>query len=219
MSGTCIIVTGGDEPRPGTAARLPVDARVIAADSGLDHTEALGLSVDLVLGDLDSVSKEALDEARRRGIPIEEHPPAKDQTDMELALAAAQAGGADHIVVVSGGGGRLDHLVGGLLALAGPAASATRVEAVIGSAWVAALHGPGRLELQGRPGELVTLLAVGGAATGVRTDGLRYPLHGETLEAGSGRGISNELLATSASVSLDAGCLLVILPEALEVAL
>ena len=62
---------------------------MIAADAGLDHAEALGLPVDLVVGDLDSVSKEALERARRAGIAIEEHPAAKDQTDLELALDAA----------------------------------------------------------------------------------------------------------------------------------
>jgi thiamine pyrophosphokinase len=124
-------------------------------------------------------------------------------------------------VVVSGGGGRLDHLLGGLLALAVPVHTAAGtpvvVEAVVGAAWVAALHGPGRRALHGRPGELLTLLAVGGPANGVRTEGLRYPLHGERLLAGSGRGISNELLGADAAVSVASGSLLVVQPEALEV--
>jgi thiamine pyrophosphokinase len=221
MSGTCIIVTGGDPPHPGTIDRLPLGARVVAADSGLDHADALGLAVDLVLGDLDSVTKEALHAARRRGIPVEEHPVAKDQTDLELAIEAAAAGGADHIVVVSGGGGRLDHLLGGVLALAAPVRSAAgtpvTLEGIVGAAWVAALHGPGRRALHGRPGELLTLLAVGGPADGVRTEGLRYPLRGERLLAGSGRGISNELLGADAAVSVASGSLLVVQPEALEV--
>ena len=91
------------------------------------------------------------------------------------------------------------------------------VEAVVGSAWVAALHGPGHQALRGRPGELLTLLAVGGPADSVRTEGLRYPLRGERLLPGSGRGISNELLGTDAAVSVGSGSLLVVQPEALEV--
>jgi thiamine pyrophosphokinase len=82
---------------------------------------------------------------------------------------------------------------------------------------VAALHGPGRQALRGRPGELLTLLAVGGPADGVRTEGLRYPLHGERLMPGSGRGISNELLGADAAISVASGSLLVVQPEALEV--
>ena len=65
-------------PTPRCRGVAAARAWVIAADSGLDHANALGLAVDLVLGDLDSVSKEALEPARRAGIPVEEHPAAKD---------------------------------------------------------------------------------------------------------------------------------------------
>jgi thiamine pyrophosphokinase len=217
MSGTCVIVTGGEPPHPHVRSRLPAGATVVAADSGLDHAEDLGLAVDLVVGDLDSVSKEALDRARTAGIPIEEHPAAKDQTDLELAIDLATATGASRLVVVSGGGGRLDHLLAGLLALAVPAAQGCEVEAYVGAAHVVALHGPGRAVVHGRPGELLTLLPVGGRAIGVVTEGLRFPLDHEPLTPGSGRGVSNELLTSEAAVSLDEGDLLVLRPEALEV--
>ena len=69
------------------------------------------------------------------------------------------------------------------------------------------------LELDGEPGDLCTLLPVGGPALGVRTEGLRFPLHGETLEPGSTRGVSNELLASVARVSLVDGVLLAIVPD------
>jgi thiamine pyrophosphokinase len=59
----------------------------------------------------------------------------------------------------------------------------------------------------------VTLLAVGGAVTGVRTTGLRYPLHGETLTPGSSRGVSNELVEPVATVTVATGVLLVAVPS------
>src|SRR5882757_8624716 len=66
---TAIVVTGGDPPHPTVRDRLPTGATVIAADSGLDHAIALGLRVDRVVGDLDSVSPEALAAAARAGRP------------------------------------------------------------------------------------------------------------------------------------------------------
>ena len=39
---------------------LPANALVSAADSGLDHARALGITVDVVVGDLDSVSPDVL---------------------------------------------------------------------------------------------------------------------------------------------------------------
>jgi len=49
----------------------------------------------------------------------------------------------------------------------------------------------------------------------VRTMGLAYPLHGECLPAGTGRGVSNVLAAGSAQVALERGTLLVVQPDVL----
>ena len=57
----------------------------------------------------------------------------------------------------------------------------------------------GERELEGEPGELLTLLAVNGPAEGVTTEGLAYPLRGETLEPGSSRGVSNVFAAEARS--------------------
>lgn len=65
-------------------------------------------------------------------------------------------------------------------------------------------------ELAGAVGEVVTLLAIGGDAGGVRTRGLRYALGGETLVLGSSRGVSNEIASRPASVTLASGTLLVV---------
>src|SRR5436190_1344343 len=52
-----------------------------------------------------------------------------------------------------------------------------------------------RAELRGTPGSFLSLLPIGGPARGIRTEGLRYPLHDEELVPGTTRGVSNELLA------------------------
>jgi len=67
--------------------------------------------------------------------------------------------------------------------------------------------------LAGVPGELLTLLPLGGPATGVRTEGLEYPLAGETLEPGTTRGVSNVFTSTGARVTLTDGVLLAVRPE------
>ena len=68
----------------------------------------------------------------------------------------------------------------------------------------------GELSLAGTPGDLLSLLPIGGDAGGVTTGGLLYPLHEETLYLGQPRGVSNVFTATAALVSLRAGLLLVI---------
>ena len=118
--GSTVIVFAGDFRRiPAQSQRLPSGALVIAADSGLDHADAHGVDVDLVLGDLDSVTRigDRGGDCRRR-VDRERPPAAKDDTDLELALDAARGRAAPTTSSSSGGGGRLDHLVTGLLLLA-----------------------------------------------------------------------------------------------------
>jgi thiamine pyrophosphokinase len=209
--GTVLVFAGGDRP-PSTAldGLLPADV-VIAADSGLGHALALGCHVDLVVGDLDSAAPSDLERAAAAGSVIERHPVAKDATDLELALEAARAHGADHVVVIGGHGGRLDHFLANALVLTSPALAGMRVEARVGDADLVVVRD--HAELQGRIGDLCSLLPVGGPARGVLTEGLRFPLHSEDLHPGSTRGVSNELVTTRAHVSLTHGVLLAVLPH------
>jgi thiamine pyrophosphokinase len=207
-----IVLSGGDPVDAAIAPALPTGAYVVAADSGLEQGGRLGLRVDLVVGDLDSVRPETLAAAVAEGCRVDRHPVAKDHTDLELALLAARSWGADHIVVVGGHGGRLDHLMANALILAGPALADSVVEAWMGPARLHVARPNRPVILEGSSGELVTLLAVGGPARQVRTDGLRYPLADEELHPGSTRGVSNEMLGTVAEVALGEGALLVIRP-------
>lgn len=205
-----VVVTGGDALPDETAALLPAGAFVIAADSGIDHAARLGWRVDLAIGDFDSVTPAGLDAAAAAGARVERHPTAKDATDLELALDAARARRPDEIVVVGGHGGRLDHLLAGLLVLAHDAYADITMRAVTGAARVYVVRS--RVELAAAPGSVVTLLAVGGPAHGVTTQGLRYPLVGETLIPGSTRGVSNLFVAPTATVSVGSGVVLAIVP-------
>ena len=112
--------------------------------------------------------------------------------------------------MVGGGGGRLDHLLGELSLLASDAYAAIEVDAVLGRATINVVRR--KRSLAGRPGELVSLLPLHGPAVGVRTEGLVYPLHGETLAPGSSRGISNVFAEPEARVSLEGGVLLAVRP-------
>lgn len=209
-AGTAVVLAGGDPVPPGVRRLLPEGATVIAADSGLHQAALLGLQVDLVVGDLDSVDSAALDLAVARGTKVERHPTAKDETDLELALRAASLLRVGRVVVVGGAGGRLDHFMANLLLLASPDLAHLDIEALVGAARVKPIHA--FAELYGSPGDLITLLALGGPARGVRTTGLVYPLDGEDLLPGSTRGVSNELCASSASVSLSEGVVLAVQP-------
>jgi thiamine pyrophosphokinase len=206
-----VVFAGGDPPDRDALDGVPDDAWAIAADSGLEHATLLGRRVDLVVGDLDSVRAEVLAAAERAGARVERHPAAKDATDLELALDAAHDAACNEIVVVGGHGGRLDHFVANLLLLGSPRLRELHVEARVPGGTVHVVHDA--VELRGEPGDLVSLLPVGGAAHGVTTEHLRYPLRDETLHPGSTRGVSNELVSQHARVTLTNGTLLAVVPH------
>jgi thiamine pyrophosphokinase len=213
MARVAIVLAGGDAVAAHTAALLPADAYVVAADSGLHLADGLGLRVDCVVGDMDSADPALVDTAERRGASVERHRPDKDATDLELALLAAQRHGVDRILIVGGAGGRLDHFLANVGLLTSPRFADVQIEALFGDARVSVARGrPGPVELDGRVGELVTLLPVGGDARGITTKGLEYPLQSEDLPLGTTRGVSNVVVDTPASVALDDGTLLVVRP-------
>lgn len=204
-----VVFTGGPDGAPPVA--VPADAFVIAADGGAERARELGVSVDLAIGDFDSLAPARLDALQKAGTRVERHPVEKDASDLELALNRARSLDPARIVVVGGAAGRLDHLACELLLLAADTYARTQVDAQLGAAAVHVVHG--ERTLTGTPGELVSLFAVQGPAIGVVTEGLRYPLRGETLVLGSSRGLSNVFDAAEARVSVERGALLAIRPS------
>jgi len=205
-----IVVAGGDAATD-DAAQLAGADLVIAADSGTTWLAARGIRPDLVVGDMDSVDPALLERLAGDGVTFERHPPDKDASDAELAVDRAVDAGADEVVIVGAlAGGRLDHELANLLLLADPAWRGKSLRIVRGGTVARVLHGGEGLSLGAGEGDLVTLLPIAGDAIGVRSQGLEYPLDGETLRMGRSRGLSNRVRRAPASISLEGGTLLVI---------
>ena len=202
-----VVLAGGPDPAAPTAVPSS-GATIVAADGGAELAVRLGLEVALLVGDLDSLSPATLAALERSGTRVERHPEAKDATDLELALDAALALGPRRILVVGSASGRVDHALGQLLLLASERYRDVEIEARLGDSIVYVVRGE-RL-LAGSPGDVVSLFALHGAASGVTTEGLRYPLRGERLEPGSTRGVSNVFEAAAARVSVEEGGVLAI---------
>lgn len=209
MSRTAVIFTGGGPVR----RALPPTGEnplLIAADGGIAEAERLGFAVDLLVGDLDSAAPAAVERVRASGGRVEEHPADKDASDLELALGAAVAAGCALLLVVGGDGGRLDHLLAELLLFGSPSLAGVQIDAVLGDALLHVMRDV--RDLEGSPGELISLFALGGPATGVRTEGLRWRLENEELPAGSTRGLSNLFEAPRARIEVGSGVLIAIRP-------
>jgi thiamine pyrophosphokinase len=190
---------------------------VIAADGGARHAAVLGVTLDLWVGDGDSIGEPALAALAAAGVPLERARPDKDESDTELAIVAAIRLGASGIVILGAlGGGRIDHALANIDLLALPDLDARVATILDARARIGLIRAPGpdggvvERRLIGRRGDLVSLLPVGPGVEGVTTDGLAYPLVDEPLAMGRTRGLSNVRLAAEARVAVRRGLLLVV---------
>lgn len=206
-----IVIVASGVLAPGDETWLDGADLVIAADGGANALDRLGRRPDRLVGDLDSADPALVERLEAAGTRIDRHPVDKEASDTELAVRAALAEGADGVDLLGAtGGDRLDHELANLLLLADPAFSGIELRAIVGATNVRAARGGQEMALRGVPGDLVTLLPVGGDADGVTTSGLRWPLDGATLPMGGSRGLSNVIEASGASVQLTDGVLLVV---------
>ena len=202
------ILANGEYRQPERLVRVVQEAdMVIAADGGANWLAAQGLLPDVLVGDMDSVTDEVSAATEVQGGRLVTAPQAKDETDLELALLEAVAMGAQRITVLGALGGRIDHALANVQLLALTALRGRDVRLYDGTSylWLA----DSRTRVQGEPGDLVSLIPLGGDVRGVRTQRLAYPLRGETLFVGPARGTSNVMTGDEATIALEAGTLLV----------
>lgn len=205
-----VIVANGDLPESPPPELSTADL-VIAADGGVAHLERLNRAPDLVVGDLDSAEPDAIAALRRSGTRIERHPADKEASDTALAVAAGLRAGATRLALLGAlGGDRIDHALAAALLLADRSLEGVDARIVHGADTVRFLRAGSEMRLEGRPGDFVTLLPIGGDARGVTTHNLRWSLDDADLEMGTTRGLSNEVVDAPASVRLEAGSLFVI---------
>ena len=202
-----LIVAGGNPVNTAALSHLGNPSWVVAADSGLDQAHRLGISPDLVVGDMDSVTAEALAKAEADGVMIERHPVAKDATDLELAIDAAVAQGYGQATIIGGTGGRMAHTLANAMVLLKERSISLDWRTSL--ATIAPIRTGGTRDFRAINGPLLSVLAIGGPAHCGST-GLRWPLDPSPLVAGSTRGISNVITEETATVSVSSGQVLTI---------
>jgi len=185
---TFTILLGGDLTATPRLARHVRGSRVIAADSGIRHAPALGLTPELWMGDFDSVSQEQ--RAGFAGIPVEVFPADKDKTDGELAIDIALARGATRLVLAGAfGGPRADHAFLHLALALALAEKGIDVALTSGAQeGVPLLPGISRFDYPA--GTLFSVICFT-ELEGLTLDGVKWPLAGRHVPFGSSLTLSN----------------------------
>lgn len=183
---------------------------MIGVDGGARAAAALGLALDLIVGDFDTLRADEVDAFEAQGARVLRSPHDKDATDTELALIAACDAGAvraEILGALGASGGRSDHSLGTIALLAHPRARAIDCSLLDATSRTRLLTAPARFHSDCAAGAVLSLIPWGGGAL-VSTERLRWPLQRERLHEGSTRGLSNESLGAP-FIEVHEGALLV----------
>ena len=181
---------------------------IIAANGGVRHLQEMGLTPDLIIGDLDSADIKLIDSLVQGGARTIRHRADKDETDLELALLYAQQYFDEPILVFGATGGRIDHSLANLMLLAHPDLLNLNISYIDLAYRIWIVHG--FTSITGEPGDIISLIPVNGKAFVGTTSGLRWPLNNETLDFGLTRGVSNELTDQLAEIEIVSGIIICI---------
>ena len=168
---------------------------IICADGGYDHAIKLGVTPDVLIGDMDSV--------KSKDLQVEKivYPKRKDWTDSEIVIDYARGKGFDELVLLGFTGGRADHML-------------TNIFMLVCNADIDMLIADENSEIKlakkdnivfGKKGDIVSIIPINGNLENVSTENLEYPLNTETLYFGEGRGVSNVMTSDKCRITIGAG--------------
>ena len=181
---------------------------IICADGGTRHALALGVTPDLIIGDMDSVERGQLQKLQEAEVSMELFPHDKNETDLELAIQRAVEMNPVQIIIIAGLGGRLDQTLANIALLTDIRLSNMDIRLDDGVEEIFVCRD--QAQVHGRSGDILSLIPWGGVVSEVQTTNLKWPLNKETLYPERTRGVSNEMLGESASISIGAGLLLIV---------
>jgi thiamine pyrophosphokinase len=204
-----LILANGELPDIAKArSLLQRTDHIICADGGTRHALTLNVKPDLIIGDLDSAEAQELQRFQESGVPIESFSQDKNETDLELAINRAVELNPREIIIIAALGGRLDQTLANIALLTDLQLSTFNMKLDDGVEEILLCRD--QVKVQGRSGDIVSLIPWQGEVTEVQTTNLKWALRKETLYPDKTRGISNEMTDETASISIGSGLLLVV---------
>jgi thiamine pyrophosphokinase len=187
------------------------DDLIIAADGGYNHCKRWDLKPHVLVGDMDSVADSDLSALEKTSTQILRYPAQKDETDLQLAIQTAVDRHATDIIILGALGSRWDMTLSNVLILTIPLLQNVDARILDGPDEIICLQGPGKSQLNGDIGHLLSLIPLSGPAIGVTLAGTAYMLDKATLPMGTSRGISNVFRKKRVTIEIESGQLLVVI--------
>ena len=181
---------------------------VIAANGGSKHAKSFGLIPDVIIGDLDSISKKDYLFFLNNGSDFKKYSPIKDKTDIHLAFEHAIECGFKEILLLCVFGDRLDHMLANIFLLMRVVEADINVKIVDEFHEIILICKLGRIE--GNIGDIVSLIPLTPTVSGIKLSGLKFAPKKGRLKMTQTLGISNVLTKKLATITINKGKLLLI---------
>jgi len=191
-------------------AILTENDRILCADAGAAHALALGLLPEIVVGDLDSIASETLDELKKRDVHILTHPCDQNKTDLDVTLAHALKTGATEILFLTSLGGRLDHMLANIMLASRVELQHIRISFFDGETYALFVHSGQSASIDGQMKDIISLVPFTRTVKGVTLNNVKWPLNKATLERGSTLTSSNVMTADKCTIQVEEGSLLLL---------
>lgn len=115
MKKTIIVLAGSDKTLWPAMDIFDEASYIVGVDRGAYEGLRHGLSIDIAVGDFDSLNAEELAYVKEHVKKVTQYPAEKDETDTEIGISlASQLSDDAEIVLIGGTGGRLDHFLANL---------------------------------------------------------------------------------------------------------
>ena len=206
----CIIISGGLWEDDEYHRQVLQEAEmIICADSGAGYALRWGILPNIVIGDLDSLEKNDLQELKKQEVvEFIQYPQKKDYTDTYLALQKALELGYKRIEMLACLGGRFDHALSNVMLLTIPQVRDIDIR-ILEPTQELFLVKP-KMKIAGQKGDTISLLPLSLEVTGITTTGLSYQVPQGTFTMGISNGVSNVFTKNLVEISIEKGILLAI---------
>jgi len=191
-----IILANGKPPRKSVITFFQKNGfdTLLSADGGADSALRLGLTPDFIIGDLDSISKEAIKKFKNSSKILQYK--RQNDTDVEKCLKFVIKNKFDEVLLIGVTGNRLDHTICNL-GIVLKFFSKIKLSLLAENSYLKPYTGNLRLKTQ--KGEIISLYGFD-KKTKITSEGLKYPLKNISLPFGEKESTSN--VSTSNSIQL-----------------
>lgn len=204
-----IVILGGDAPSLKLLKKyITDDTIIIAADSGGDFLYRYNIIPTYLVGDLDSISEEAL-KFFETNTKINIYPREKDETDGYIAVDLALKCNCSEIYIFGAIGERMDHVIANIGLLNMILKFDVKGYIVDENNLMFLMKESGVIEC--KKDRRLSFTAFGDVVKGLSIIDAKYPLENYNLKFGDSRTVSNEFLDKNVTVKFTSGTLLVMI--------